>query len=76
MAERTSQLSEHTVGAQAKTSAALASVIERNIAAVIQRREREEARFGWQTRMGDAATRFTGSFFGDQHIESGLCLDG
>jgi uncharacterized membrane protein len=63
MSERASQLSERTAGTTAKTSAALASVIERNIAALIQRRQREEARFGWQTRMADAATRFTGSIF-------------
>jgi uncharacterized membrane protein len=63
MAERTYQVSERSAGAPGEASASLASVIERNIAALIQRRQREEARFGWQSRMAGAATRFTGSIF-------------
>lgn len=40
---------------------AIAKVVERNIEALAQRRRREEARTGWQERIADAITRFTGS---------------
>jgi uncharacterized membrane protein len=42
MAERSSQLSERPAEALAKCNPALASVIERNIATLIERRRREE----------------------------------
>jgi uncharacterized membrane protein len=35
--------------------------MERNIAALIERRRREEATIGWQARIADAATWFTGN---------------
>ena len=61
MAERPSQLSERAARASAKSNPALASVIERNIAALIERPRREEARIGWQDLPADAAMRFTGN---------------
>jgi uncharacterized membrane protein len=61
MAEQPSQTSGRTAGASSKTDAALASVIERNIAALIERRRREETHIGWQARLADAATRFAGN---------------
>src|SRR3954470_7586089 len=39
----------------------LASVLERNIRALDQRREQEEAKAGWQDRLADTVTRATGS---------------
>jgi hypothetical protein len=44
MAERTSQHPKSRRGNSAKANAALASVMERNIASLIERRRREEAR--------------------------------
>ena len=35
--------------------------MERNIVSLIERRRREEAAIGWQARITDAATRFTGN---------------
>jgi uncharacterized membrane protein len=61
MAERSSQLSERPAEASAKSNPALASVIERNIAALIERRRREETDIGWQARLADAATRLIGN---------------
>ncbi len=61
MPERTSQHPKGTGGAYAKDNAALASVMERNIASLIERRRREEAETGWQVRIADAATRLTGN---------------
>jgi uncharacterized membrane protein len=61
MPERSSQLSERPAEASAKSNPALASVIERNIAALIERRRREETDIGWQARLVDTATRFIGN---------------
>jgi uncharacterized membrane protein len=61
MAERTSQHPKGTGGSSAKASAALASVMERNIASLVERRRREEAGTGWQMRIADAATKLTGN---------------
>jgi N-acyl-D-aspartate/D-glutamate deacylase len=61
MAERTSQHPKSTRGTSAKANAELASVMERNIASLIERRRREEARIGRQARIADAATKFTGN---------------
>ena len=61
MAERAYQISERMAGASATANPALASVIERNIAALIERRRREETDIGWQARLADAATRFIGN---------------
>jgi len=61
MPERSPEPSELTARASAKDNPALASVMERNIAALIERRRREEARVGWQARLAEAATRFTGN---------------
>jgi uncharacterized membrane protein len=47
--------------ASAKSNPALASVIERNIATLIGRRRRESTDIGWQARLADTATRFTGN---------------
>ena len=38
---------------------ALASVVERNIAAPIERRRSEEAKIGWHDRLADIIARFT-----------------
>src|SRR5262249_8509742 len=61
MVERTSQPSGYAAGDSAKTGAAVASVIERNIATLIERRRREEIDIGWQARLAGAAPRFIGS---------------
>jgi uncharacterized membrane protein len=61
MAERTRRNLTSAAGDCAKTNAALASVVERNIAALIDHRRREEAGVGWQARLADAATRFIGN---------------
>lgn len=45
----------------AENTPAVASVVERNIETLAKRRRREEARTGWQDRLADAITRFTGS---------------
>ncbi len=39
----------------------MAAVVERNIDALLARRRREEKARGWQDRLADAITRFTGS---------------
>ncbi len=39
----------------------MAAVVERNIDALLKRRRLEEKRKGWQDRLADAITRFTGS---------------
>jgi uncharacterized membrane protein len=39
----------------------MAAVVERNIDALLARRQREERAKGWQDRLADAITRFTGS---------------
>ncbi|MDB6122191.1 MAG: hypothetical protein JWQ71_1184 [Pedosphaera sp.] len=39
----------------------MAQVVERNIRALLERREAEERAKGWQERMADTITRFTGS---------------
>jgi uncharacterized membrane protein len=46
---------------EAEKDVPLASVVERNIAALTQRRQKEEDRVGWQERIADGITRFTGS---------------
>jgi uncharacterized membrane protein len=61
MAERTRRNLKSADGDSTETNAALASVIERNIAALIEHRRREEAGVGWQVRLADAATRFIGN---------------
>ena len=61
MPERPSEPIELTARASAKDNPALASVMERNIAALIERRRKEEARVGWQARLAEVATRFTGN---------------
>jgi uncharacterized membrane protein len=61
MTKRTSQDPMSTGGTSAKADAGLASIMERNIASLIERRRREEAAMGWQARIADAATRFTGN---------------
>lgn len=40
---------------------ALGSVMERNIAAILERRKRDEVRRGWQERVAAAISRFAGS---------------
>jgi uncharacterized membrane protein len=61
MAELITRPLKSLPGDSAKNSGALASVVERNIAALIEHRRREEAGVGWQARLADAATRFIGS---------------
>jgi len=39
----------------------LAGVVERNIQGLLERRKMEERKLGWQEKMADAITRFTGS---------------
>src|SRR5688572_13301614 len=46
---------------RAPASSDLARVIERNIHALIARRHAEDAKKGWQDRVADKITRFTGS---------------
>jgi uncharacterized membrane protein len=40
---------------------AMAAVVERNIQALLARRMQDEQRLGWQDRLADRITRFTGS---------------
>jgi uncharacterized membrane protein len=40
---------------------AMTGVVERNIRALLERRERDERSLGWQDRLADAITRFCGS---------------
>jgi uncharacterized membrane protein len=61
MAELITRNSKSAAGDSVKDSAALASVVERNIAALIEHRRREEAGAGWQARLADAATRLIGN---------------
>jgi uncharacterized membrane protein len=43
------------------SSAAMASVVERNIRALLQRQSVQDQRKSWQDRLADTVTRFTGS---------------
>ena len=61
MADRPRQLLERPKGSSAEGNPALAAVVERNIATLIERRKSEESSMGWQARLADTATRFTGS---------------
>jgi uncharacterized membrane protein len=61
MAELITRHSKSAAGDSVKDSAALPSVVERNIAALIEHRWRQEAGVGWQARLADAATPFIGS---------------
>src|SRR4051794_39864857 len=50
--------------AQAKlqpSTSAMTGIVERNIQALLQRRELDEQRLGWQERLADTITRFSGS---------------
>jgi uncharacterized membrane protein len=61
MVERLKRPLKSASGDSARNSGALASVVERNIAALIEHRRREEAGVGWQARLADAVTRFIGN---------------
>jgi uncharacterized membrane protein len=54
-------LSEQKAGGFEEGDSPIASVVVRNIATLKERRRTQEAKIGWQERLADAITRFTGS---------------
>jgi uncharacterized membrane protein len=48
-------------GKSFSADSAMAAVVERNIQALLARRMQDEQRLGWQDRLADRITRFTGS---------------